>query len=135
MAKLNTKAVYKALRRNALRKVKYFKSDWRIDRNALRKAASQISDRTTDRIEFVHVASVNGTHMWFLYFDNIDTEISYLFGRATPRKIMTDIASIFSTSSMSISSDATIQHFNGETVRVIDRNMAQKIFQRAAARH
>ena len=135
MAKLNTKAVYKSLRRNALRKVKYFKSDWRIDRNALRKAASQLADRTSDRIEFVHVASVHGTHMWFLYFNNIDTEIAYLFGRATPRKIMTDVASIFSASSMSISPDATIQYFNGATVKVIDRNTAQKIFQRAAARN
>ena len=133
MAKLSTKAVYKALRRNALRKVKYFKSDWRIDRNALRKAASQLSDRATDRIEFVHVASMNGTHMWFLYFDNIDTEIAYLFGRATPRKIMTDIASIFSASSMSISPSATIQYFNGENVKVIDRRTARDIFMQAAS--
>ena len=133
MAKLNTKAVYKALRRNAHRKVKYFKSDWRIDRNALRKAASQLSYRATDRIEFVHVASMNGTHMWFLYFDNIDTEIAYLFGRATPRKIMTDIASIFSASAMSISPSATIQYFNGENVKVIDRRTARDIFMQAAS--
>lgn len=120
--------VYSTLRRNAFQVMTAYRSDWRHDRRALRNARDKRARAEIHHIEFIHVATHSGTHLWFVEVDNLDTPVKILFGRATPREHMRNIADIFSPTSMSMPDGAIIQHFDGRSVKVIDRAAARRIF-------
>lgn len=133
MQSLDIRSIYKSLRRNAFNAVTAYQSDWKHDRQALRNALEKLTSGEINHVEFVHVATNTGTHLWFVEIDNLDVVVKILFGKATPREHMRNIAGIFAPTSMSIPDGAIIQHFDGTSVNIIDRAAARRIFLDAAA--
>ena len=129
---MNLIDIYKTLRKNSKRKVTMYRSDWAIDRRALRGMASQYTRRETTTMEFVHVSTDTGTHLFPVYADRLDISRPYLFGDCTPRETLNSLASMFSNNSQTIQEGSVIQHFDNVRLRVIDKAAAQRIFNDAA---
>jgi len=125
-------SVYRSLRQRCKGVVKSYRSDWRVDRRFIKSALNDKRNKKLPIVEFVHVATTTGTHMWLVHSVDLDTKKPYLFGQATPRKIMRDIADLLD-SDRSFPALKRIHHYDGKQLRAINRSQAAAIFRKAAA--
>ncbi len=117
--------LYKKLRCNSKGVVRDFRTDWRIDRDILRR--NYLDGKSIQ--PFIHVANPTNTHMWFIHAENLDISCKHLFGYSTPRLIMNNVASLFSMQSFP---KGVIQYYDGDTLRVITHDAAVTILNNAA---
>jgi len=132
MRELDLITIYRNLRKNSFSTVMSFRSDWRIDRKALRSVAIKYINKDISRFEFVHTSTATATHLWFVRYDRLDIPRPYLFSQATPRETMEDISKIFAPWSKTLPDNAVIQHFDGSDLSIIDKETAYNIFKIAS---
>jgi len=127
-------SLYRSLRKNSNGIVTHFKTDWRVDRNTLRVYYQALFKKELDALEFVHVSRDNGTLMFPIYRNNLDTRRKFLFGYCTPRQTLRDYAGIFHSASRTLPQNCIIQHFDGRQLVLITKSDARSLFLEAASK-